>query len=512
MGDIRPAGLCLICLLMILSFAALPTPLICADIGGFRVEQASVELPNIKVYAEILDSIGAAIDNNNGDNETTNFKISASVGAASTKTRGLVPFTQSGEGVGYVFLVDISKSLKPKQFEQMREAISGLIGNMARKDMAAIITFGKDVKVVCDYTADKNELKTKINALRLVDDLTQLHRGLTKAVELGRRKDSSLPQRKVIITLSDGEDDFAGGMTKDEVIEILKVDRIPIYAIGYYPPPSTPKKDEHLKTLGEFARRSGGELIRANNMAYNEIYKILNDRIRNSFIINLSCDNCTGDGQKSRLQLTLTAGTKQITDGMDVRTLPAAKASTVPPNPTIAQSPSTPAPAAAITAQQLYLIAAITILAALIVIMAMRRRNRLKRFNMLNKTKFYQGPEVNRVLNETPKPSAPHPGVRLTFTVLGGQRNPMTYEALLDRPIVMGRNKAYCAVTIADDEEVSGVHCEISRAGGKYYIKDLGSTNGTLVNGNSLTSVQKINDGDTITLGQTELLISIPRE
>jgi pSer/pThr/pTyr-binding forkhead associated (FHA) protein len=73
----------------------------------------------------------------------------------------------------------------------------------------------------------------------------------------------------------------------------------------------------------------------------------------------------------------------------------------------------------------------------------------------------------------------------------------------------MGRNPAYCAVIISDDEEISGVHCEISKGGGKLYIKDLGSTNGTLVNGVHLTSIQKINDGDTITLGQTQMRVTI---
>ncbi|MEO5359898.1 MAG: VWA domain-containing protein [Nitrospirota bacterium] len=515
MGGIRPAGAvsCLIYLILFIVLPSalplpLPSPVLSAETGGFRVEQATVELPNIKVYAEMPDIIAdsAATDNKTTDNDTVKYQITGSIGSAQTVTAEIRPFAQSGEGVGYVFLVDISKSLKPQQFDHMREAVSALIGNMAQKDMAALITFGRDVKVVCDYTADKNELKSKINALRPVDDMTQLHRGLTMAVEMGRRKDTSLPARKVIITLSDGKDDFAGGMTKDEVIDLLKVDRIPIYAIGFFNPPPMPKKDEHIKMLGEFARRSGGELIMANTMPYNEIYTTLNSRIRNSFIINLTCDNCTGDGQVSRLQLTLTAGKKQITDGMDIRILPNVKAA---PSAAPVSAPSAQSQTAQITPTLLYLISGITIAVVLIIIIAMRRKKRLRQQNNVVKAKYAGAQRFNeRQMKHEPHP-VPQRGITVKFTDLLSNR---IYEAVLDKPIVMGRNKAYCAVTIADDIEISGVHCEISRSGGRFYLKDLGSTNGTLVNGVSLTSVQKIDDGDTITIGQTELRVSLPPE
>ncbi|MBF0456478.1 MAG: VWA domain-containing protein [Nitrospirae bacterium] len=498
MGGVRP-GLCLTVLILLM---ALPLPLYSDETDGFQVEQAVVTLPNIKVYARIPDTASA-------DNDTSRIKITGTLGTAQTATVDVKPFAQSGEGVGYVFLVDISASLKPPQFQHMREAISNMIDKMARKDMAGIITFGKDVNIACDYTADKNELKAKINKLKPSDELTQLHRGLVKAVEMGRRKDASLPARKVIITLSDGEDDFAGGMTKDEVIDVFKVDRVPIYAIGFYSPPSTPKKDEHLKTLGEFARRSGGELIRANNLPYDEIYTMLHNRIRNSYIINLKCADCSGDGQVFRLQLALTAGTAQIADGMDIRILPRAKPS---PRPT----PAMPKPVAPVegrephtTAAQLYLIFAVTILLVLITIIAMRRKRRLRQQHNAARTAYAATTDVQRLNEGQPQPAR---GIRLKFTVLNRTQKTMSYEAVLDKPIVMGRNKAYCAVTVTDDIEISGVHCEISKSGGKFYIKDLGSTNGTMVNGVSLTSVQKINDGDTITLGQTELRISMPAQ
>jgi hypothetical protein len=52
-------------------------------------------------------------------------------------------------------------------------------------------------------------------------------------------------------------------------------------------------------------------------------------------------------------------------------------------------------------------------------------------------------------------------------------------------------------VTI-DDRWVSRYHAEVHREGGQYVIKDLGSKNGTLVNGRRITTPTALSDGDEI--------------
>jgi hypothetical protein len=53
-----------------------------------------------------------------------------------------------------------------------------------------------------------------------------------------------------------------------------------------------------------------------------------------------------------------------------------------------------------------------------------------------------------------------------------------------------------------DDPEVSRRHACITRGPGGYSIEDLGSTNGTFVNGIRITGPQALRDGDIIGLGQ----------
>ncbi len=56
---------------------------------------------------------------------------------------------------------------------------------------------------------------------------------------------------------------------------------------------------------------------------------------------------------------------------------------------------------------------------------------------------------------------------------------------------------------VAADAEVSRHHARLVREGEGYLLEDLGSTNGTFLNGRRLISPQAIGDGDLINLGET---------
>lgn len=51
---------------------------------------------------------------------------------------------------------------------------------------------------------------------------------------------------------------------------------------------------------------------------------------------------------------------------------------------------------------------------------------------------------------------------------------------------------------------MSRVRCNITGEGGRFLLRDLGSTNGTLVNGNEVESIE-LRNGDVITMGEIEL-------
>ena len=63
---------------------------------------------------------------------------------------------------------------------------------------------------------------------------------------------------------------------------------------------------------------------------------------------------------------------------------------------------------------------------------------------------------------------------------------------------------------ILDDDAVSNLHAKVRQEGEEdnrptFYIQDLASTNGTLVNGETITKCP-LKDGDRIVIGQTTLV------
>jgi hypothetical protein len=73
----------------------------------------------------------------------------------------------------------------------------------------------------------------------------------------------------------------------------------------------------------------------------------------------------------------------------------------------------------------------------------------------------------------------------------------------LDEELILGRGSK-CHVVLSD-AYASQVHARIFRREGRYFIEDMGSTNGTYLNRKKVTSPIPIGRGDRIRIGKTEL-------
>jgi pSer/pThr/pTyr-binding forkhead associated (FHA) protein len=96
---------------------------------------------------------------------------------------------------------------------------------------------------------------------------------------------------------------------------------------------------------------------------------------------------------------------------------------------------------------------------------------------------------------ETPPPEPEREVVSLT--IAGRQ------HAITEPRVVLGRSRD--AGLRISDVNISRKHAELRHDGDTYWVVDLGSTNGTLVNGKRIDR-QRLRDGDCITLGSTEIV------
>jgi hypothetical protein len=68
--------------------------------------------------------------------------------------------------------------------------------------------------------------------------------------------------------------------------------------------------------------------------------------------------------------------------------------------------------------------------------------------------------------------------------------------------VTVGRGGG-CGIVLADDTYVSTLHARLYQQNGRAFVEDLGSTNGTFVNGNQVTAPTRLRRGDQVQFGQT---------
>ncbi len=93
----------------------------------------------------------------------------------------------------------------------------------------------------------------------------------------------------------------------------------------------------------------------------------------------------------------------------------------------------------------------------------------------------------------------------LTITKLGQDGSPSRLFSKLE--VILGR-ETDCDYPL-DDPAVSSRHSRLSYHQRQWWVEDMASTNGTLLNGEPVTTATVITDGDELTLGNITLRIGV---
>jgi pSer/pThr/pTyr-binding forkhead associated (FHA) protein len=88
------------------------------------------------------------------------------------------------------------------------------------------------------------------------------------------------------------------------------------------------------------------------------------------------------------------------------------------------------------------------------------------------------------------------------LVVVAGDRNLGTrYQ--LDEDMMIGR--ASSSAIVVDDTYASEQHARLFAGSGGFYVEDVGSTNGTYVNGRKISYPFELREGDRVKIGKTVL-------
>ncbi len=518
--------------------------------ASLRISQALAEGTQVTVYVTVSDALGATLAD-----ETLTFH--ATLGTQVAEVVSSTPFAASGEGVLYLLLVDLSRSLDAATFERIRQALRDWVAALGQGDRAAILGFGTHVHTLVAPTADPAALNTAIEGLNPTEPHTALHEALAQGLILGQQRGADLPSRRALVVLSDGLDDAPGGMTAEEVEARLMEGAVPIYAVGFSRVRDRASREAGLAALGRFARLAGGHFIDASAGEPAAAYAAMRERIRAVSRLQVRCPSCVADGNRYRLQIALTQDGRTLSDGVDVRlyplvaagqgaaeegpaapaaaaspesvqagTTPAAEATPTPAgampdaSPPGAQStPPAPAPPVIQPPSGLaigwpWLLGALGLgLGLVLLVIGLMRRAPVAPSARpvpapapapVEATPIaFTPPPPTGPVTVTQRPAAPA-GPTLTLAYMGGRRRGEVARLNLAPDGIIGRNSA-CALALVGDDEVSARHARLFVQDRRLLLEDLGSTNGTWLNGVRLLAPTPLREGDLVRVGQTEL-------
>lgn len=92
--------------------------------------------------------------------------------------------------------------------------------------------------------------------------------------------------------------------------------------------------------------------------------------------------------------------------------------------------------------------------------------------------------------------------------IVAGARRGLNVPLQVGKPLVVGRKRGDL---ILDDPLVSGSHCRIVHRDGKFVLQDMGSTNGTMVDGRMVRE-QVLRAGAEITIGSSRMILFVGLE
>jgi hypothetical protein len=494
-----------------------PTPAI------LRLAQVAVRLPHVYLFASAQDESGRPFLGRWG-------KPSTLIGPTYTDAQELPP-----EGMAIVFLIDISGSVHPPQFKMIRDSVQRWIEALGPADQAAIVTFGSSVAPVVDFTADQRALIGALGRLpqKPSDPDTLLYQGLVQAIDLSRRLDRKLPRlRRAIVVLTDGIDDQKGGAGRQEVLDKLAVDPVPIYGIGASTDNNAKDKakvDAALKDFAGLVRASGGEYRPGDIRNPDEGFNKLHDIVSKTKLLIAECPRCVPDGSPIVVRLFMsyedTHQTRLSSESVTARSVDL-EGNVKPPSPPV-QTPVTPwwkelldfladlPPAwkAILALLASGSIASVPIriwfpdFPGRILILVLRRP----------KPPVSPPPETTKPASDNsvvviPRPLSVSPGTgqdrqRLRLYPIGhNEIGP--FDILFEKTLAVGRSPEN-QICIPNDGQVSATHCTISPSGKAILVQDSGSRNGTRVNGVPINGFLHAEPDSTLGVGRTELRMKL---
>lgn len=447
-------------------------------------------------------------------------------------------------------LVDVSGSMKQDQMQQAKDILNTLCDGLGNNDNMVITKLGNQTDT-SGFLTDKDKIKETIEQLEPGHDDTNLYSGIVESVNILNKSDGVNPRRCLVI-LSDGDDDQKSGITREEAERAAKDAKLSIYTVATLPTNPSEKNVETGKILGSFARISPAGVHYAPSIDGIKAQDAASDilgHIKSGIVLNAGLTEEMSASEKMEMHMvytreesgkcedTLLINGKELFDAASgqVQTGDAAAADNqidaVPNNGSVSvqetqqtQSTSseqtdeeeTDGVRSFITSENGWIYIALgavvlVIAAAVIIVLVNKRKKKAESsapqtVSMSSSTAAPPLANPHSVEQLEPKPAKVH---QVTLMAVGYNNIEHRLELPEGREVTIGRNSKAEITLDTSDKKLSGTHCAMEWKNQIIYVRDLGSTNGTYVNGVPVNKVGRVavHPGETITIGSYEYRI-----
>ncbi len=483
--------------------------------------------------------------------EETAENISLTLGGQKISVLSVESEKEIHTPVTYYCLADVSGSMNKKQMNQIREVLTEIADGLQEGDNMVIGALANETNA-SDFLADQEALGQLISDLAATGEDTNLYAGLVEGLRI-LQTDTNVNPRKCLVILSDGEDYQKGGITKEEAEQAVTDSSIPVYTVAVLRNADNEEMLSYAKLLGSFARMSTGGAHFApvvDNITGAEAGQSILRSMAEGLVVTAQTEGDMPDRDTLLLRMVYTSAEGAVyEDTMELYTedLPLALGSVEPtetpsepspsPDPVESSEPSpSPDPAESRKPEGrlfilLGILTAVVLLVVIVIAIILKK-------NKNNRNGETEGREQGKALPEgraegsqdntgTPEETQESGAdisvdsvelqessveiYELRLYAIGYPQITRTIRLERGKEVTVGRNSKADVVLDGEDRRLSSVHCKMKWEDGKLYVLDMGSTNGTFVNGVPIRDMGRVvlRKGETIRIGSYEYRVGI---
>jgi VWFA-related protein len=397
--------------------------------------------------------------------------------------------TSEKEYLYFIFSIDASRSISPRNLEEIKNAAKEIITKAGANDEFAIYRFNDEVQLLNSFSGNRAELIKNVESVTSHGSRTQLLTSIYDSIELLAKAQKN---RKAIIVFTDGIDE-GSAVSSEDIVKFSREHGVPISFVFS-------RSNIDARSALKIAKLTGGKVVFGNSSKdIAALYSNIRASLGNQYTVKYK-SMLNPDNKPHTIEVRLKWDTIRDRDSREIVLSKFFGKIEMP------------------SLLQVLLIILMLILIVLLVFFIIYFIRRRKSIFSLPSSKY---PELEKMAmdysmtinldeqkrihkSQTITESDPEYVYSKAWLVQKdgpevGKKFPIFWEE-----VTIGRGEENSIVV--RDDAVSVKHSKIKEMKGAYYIFDLATENGTFLNGKKLLRPKPLYDWDEIKMGRTLLI------